>query len=305
MLSFSTCWNSGRHTSGQEMLREIVELGFRNVELGHGIRISLMDGIQKFFDRGNLTITSLHNFCPLPVEVLAASPNCYEFTSHRKAHRDRALKLTFRTIDFAQRLGAHFVVLHLGTVPIRRYMNELMDMAGDGQLYSRRYVRLKLRAVRDREKRGGLYLQRAIDALRQIAEYAATKNIHLGIESRESYQEVPTEREFDRLFEEVNSPYVGYWHDFGHVQIKENLAFLDHREWLLKIRPRLFGCHLHDVQWPSRDHCAPFTGSIEYDSLIPLLPADTLFVLEMSPRRKMEEIVQAAEQWRSRFETQS
>ena len=106
MLSFSTCWNSGRHTDGAAMLGEIVDMGFRHIELGHGTRISLMEGIKRFFRRGNIRITSLHNFCPLPVEVLAASPNCYQYTSHQKAERERALKLTLRTIDFAEKLGA-------------------------------------------------------------------------------------------------------------------------------------------------------------------------------------------------------
>jgi hypothetical protein len=55
MLSFSTCWNSSRHTAGNEMLREIKnKLGFDLIELGHGIRISLMPGVQKMFDAGEV-----------------------------------------------------------------------------------------------------------------------------------------------------------------------------------------------------------------------------------------------------------
>ncbi|HEX8310661.1 MAG TPA: hypothetical protein VF614_05040, partial [Chthoniobacteraceae bacterium] len=60
-------------------------------------------------------------------------------------------------------------------------------------------------------------------------------------------------------------------------------------------------CHLHDTQWPGRDHMAPFTGDIEYDKLIPLLPKDTLFVFEMSPRRTREEIVEARDKWLQKF----
>ena len=67
MLSVSTCWNSGRHTEGVEMLEELLGLGFTRVELGHGIRLSLMEGVQKMVEAGKVTITSLHNFCPLPV----------------------------------------------------------------------------------------------------------------------------------------------------------------------------------------------------------------------------------------------
>src|SRR5689334_6880355 len=106
MISFSTCWNSGRHTSGEAMLREIKhELGFDLVELGHGIRISLMPGVQKVFEHGEVKFSSLHNFCPLPVEVMGASPDCYTFSSSSPNERERAVRQTLQTIDFAQRLG--------------------------------------------------------------------------------------------------------------------------------------------------------------------------------------------------------
>ena len=76
------------------MLREIKQLGFDLVELGHGIRISLMPGIQKIFDDGEVRFSSLHNFCPLPVEVMGASPDCYTFSAAHGMERERAVKQT-------------------------------------------------------------------------------------------------------------------------------------------------------------------------------------------------------------------
>ena len=67
MYSFSTCWNSHRHTDGRAMLREIRELGFACAELSHGTRISLLPGILEAVDAGEIRISSLHNFCPLPI----------------------------------------------------------------------------------------------------------------------------------------------------------------------------------------------------------------------------------------------
>src|SRR5712691_4722841 len=129
MISFSTCWNSHRHTDGGEMLREIIDLGFKRVELGHGIRISLMPGIQKMFEAGEVRFSSLHNFCPLPVEVLGASPDCYQFSSIYPKERERAVKQTFQTVDFAERLGAQFVVIHLGAVPMEPITDSLIALA--------------------------------------------------------------------------------------------------------------------------------------------------------------------------------
>lgn len=301
MIAFSTCWNSGRHIAGDEMLREIKELGFDHVELGHGIRISLMPGIQQMFDAGEVRFSSLHNFCPLPVEVMGASPDCYQFSAAYPRERERAIKQTFQTIDFAVRLGAPFVVLHLGTVPMQRVTDSLISMAKKGQLFSRKYVREKIRAVQKREAAAPPYLERVKNALRQITDYAAAKNIRLGVEGRRGYEEIPTERELPALLEELNSPVLGYWHDFGHIQIKENLAFVDHAEWLRMIGPRTFGCHVQDCIWPAQDHQPPFAGHVDLENLVPLLPHDCQFVWELSPRKKPDAIRRSVAMWKERF----
>jgi sugar phosphate isomerase/epimerase len=301
MLSFSTCWNSARHTDGGAMIQEILDLGFENVELSHGVRVSLIGGIQAYHQEGKARITSLHNFCPLPLEVQGSSPDCYEFTSHRPYDQRRALKLTTQTIDFAQRLGAGYVVLHLGRVLMPSVTRQLARLAKDGKMLSREFVRLKIAAVKEREKKGPLYLKRAKDCLMPIVEHAAKRGINLGIEGRFGYEEIPGEREMVALLDEINAPHVGYWHDFGHIQVKENLLFLDHYEWLKTIRHRLFGCHLHDCIWPSTDHRVPGAGAIDYDRLLSLLPENCLFVWELNPRNKAEDIQAGLARWKERF----
>ena len=284
------------------MIEELLEFGFDRIELGHGIRLSLMHGIQKMFDRGRVQFSSLHNFCPLPVEITRASPDCLQFSSHSDTERERAVKQTFLTIDFAARLGAPFVVLHCGRIPMQPITAQLVEMAATGQHLTQAYARAKVKAVQKREAIAPKYLERVKDCLKRIIEYAEQKGIKLGIEGRQAYEEIPTEREASALLDEFQSPNVGYWHDFGHIQIKHNLGFVDHVEWITKIRSRLLACHLHDVTWPGLDHRAPFTGgSVEYDKLIPLLPKNCLFVWEMSPRRKREEIIESLKQWRERF----
>ncbi len=301
MLSISTCWNSGRHTDGEAMLQELLDLGFDRVELGHGIRISLMEGILRYFNDGKVRISSLHNFCPLPIEITRASPDCYQFSSPDPRERERALKHTFQTIDFAVKLEAPFVVLHLGRTPIDDYTDKLVQLCEVGMGMSKGFVKEKLECIRKREERAAPYLARAVAALGEVADYAEEQGITLGVESRHSYEEIPHEGEMLEVLEAFDVPHVGYWHDFGHVQVKHNLAFLDHVEWLEKVAPRLVGCHLHDTLWPARDHMAPFQGDVEYERLIPLLPADTLYVFEMSPRRTAEEILEGRDKWVKKF----
>jgi sugar phosphate isomerase/epimerase len=302
MLSFSTAWNSGRHRAGDEMLREIKgEFGFERVELGHGIRISLMPGIQKMFEAGEVTFSSLHNFCPLPVEVLHASPDCYQFSTPWGTEAERAVKQTFQTIDFAERLGAPFVVLHCGEVRMNPITDELIALVKAGEQFSRHYVQKKINAVKKREAAAPAHLKVVKESLKRITDYAANKNVRLGVEGRRGYEEIPSEKELPALLDELNAPHVGYWHDFGHIQIKENLGFVDHEEWLREIGQRAFGCHVQDCIWPAQDHQAPFAGSVALEKLVPLLSRDCAFVWEMSPRRTADEIRLSVSRWKERF----
>ena len=302
MISFSTCWNSRRHNSSDAMLREIkTKLGFELIELDHGIRMPLMPGIQKMFDGGEIRFSSLDNFCLLPDEAAVASPACYKFSAASVEERERAVTQTFQAIDLAGQLNAPFVVLHLGEVTMPPITDRLIAMAKAGQYLSREYVRLKIKAVQERERHAPQYLQHVKDCLRRVIEYAGSKGVRLGIESHRAFEDIPTERELAELLDEMNSPQLGYWHDFGHSQIKENLGFIDHAEWLRAVGPRTFGCHVQDCIWPAREDQLPFTGAVDFEKLVPLLPTNCLFVWKMNPNRTADAIRQSVQMWKERF----
>ncbi len=301
ILALSTCWNSSRHTNGEAMLNEIIDLGFDHIELSHGINLSLIEGVLKRAERGGITFTSLHNFCPQPVEVMSDSPDCYEFSSSRDDVRKRAVKMTLQTIDYAHRLGAKRIVLHLGSVSeMRGFTRELITMVHEGRYLSKEYAERKLKGVIDREAKSPVVLTRVTECLKPIIDSAGEKGIRLGVENRDSYESVPSEHEFPRLLDELG-PVCGYWHDFGHAQRKANLSLLDHVEWIRTIGSRAIGCHLHDARWPVEDHCVPFSGEIDYHALVPHFPSDIPFVIELHPKRDAQEIVAAAARWREEF----
>lgn len=301
MLSFSTCWNSHRHTEGEALVNEILEMGFNTIEISHGLKVSLLPGIMKAVKEGRVGVSGVHNFCPSPVELMIDAPDAYEFTSHRPHSRERALSLTLKTIEFGAEMGAKYVVIHLGSVPMKEYTVPLEKLVKAGKMNSREYVALKLKFIKEREKMGPFYLQRSKEALVKIAEHAKKFGVPLGLESRSHFEQVPTEREMVELMKEYFSPWVGYWHDFGHVQRKHHLGLLDHGEWLERMAPHLLGCHFHDVIWPERDHRVPFQGSIDFAPLLALISPEKPVVWEMSPRRKKEEICAALPKWKEKF----
>lgn len=283
------------------MVEELLGLGFRRIELGHGLSAPVFAGVLEARKKHAFSVTSVHNFLPSPPEIRADDPDCYEFTSHRPADRERAVRLTRGTIDWAEKLGAPYVVVHCGRIRSLDLTPRLRSMVGGGKYLSRGYMRAKLEAVRKRERVAEVYLQRALECLTEIADYAGSKGVKIGIENREHYEAVPTERELAAFLRRLDSAHAGYWHDFGHAQIKHNLGLVNHRQWLEAAAPLALGCHVHDVKWPFRDHCAPFAGEIDFENLLPLFPKSCVMVFELSPYTPVGEVSEALHRWTATF----
>jgi sugar phosphate isomerase/epimerase len=300
VIAFSTCWNSRRHTTGETALREIkTKLGFDLIELDQGVGMSL--GVQKMLDSGEVRVSSLDNFCALPDSAPSNRSDRYKFSAASADEREHAVTLALQAIDLAWQLKVPFIVLHLGQVTMPPITDRLIAMAKAGNYLSRKYVRMKINAVQEREKIAPESLERVKNCLHRIIEYAVSKNVRIGLEARRDYEQIPTERELVEILKEMNSPHLGYWHDFGHSQIKENLGFIDHAEWLRTVGPRTFGCHVQDCIWPARDQQPPFTGGVDFEKLVPLLPTNCLFVWKMNPNKTVDVIRRSVQMWKDRF----
>ncbi len=102
------------------------------------------------------------------------------------------------------------------------------------------------------------------------------------------------------LMEEFkDNPHVMYWHDFGHIQRKHNLLLLNHGQYLQQLQPYIYGSHVNDVQWPARDHRAPFFGGdVDFHSLLPRYFRRSMpLTWELSSSVKKEDILAAKVEW--------
>src|SRR6188768_3890857 len=165
MYSLSTCWNSTRHTDGRDMLREIRDLGFEYAELSHGIRISLLPGVIEAVDAKEIKISTLHNFCPLPIGINHAAPNIFKFTSQDRRERENAFRHSLKTIETAERVGAKLVVLHMGAIEMRDYTDKLIDMVGEGLKDSPKFEKLCMELMEKRESKKERYVELANEML--------------------------------------------------------------------------------------------------------------------------------------------
>jgi sugar phosphate isomerase/epimerase len=266
--------------------------------------ITKLPGIRKAFEAGKFTCIGVHNYFPSPVEVMIDAPDAYEFTSHRAFDRQRAREMTEKTLEVAAGFKAHYLVLHMGSVPMKssKWTKPLTARVAGGERDTPKFAADRIAFVKKREKVAPLYYERAIEALEHFGELAKEYGVKLAIESRSRFEDMPTEREMIRLQDHfADHPWIGYWHDFGHVQLKHNLGLLDHAEWLERMRPHIIGAHVHDVQWPARDHRVPFTGELDYEKLLEYFPENCPMTWELSPTRKTGEIREALAVWKHLF----
>jgi len=303
MLALSTCWNSHRCLEGQELAVQARQAGFDAIEISHVTKPSLLTGLMQAFDAGGLRVVSIHAPWPVDDETQLDGPEKEELTSADDALRSRAIARVVKTIEMAVRFRCDRVILHGGSVPLTRGSTELEEMARSGAAYSRAYIDLKLQMVEERQKLAPAALWRLKDSLTQLLLVAEKHRVHLALETRHHFELVPCESELVQLLAEfTNNPWLGAWHDFGHVQRMANLGFTQHEQFLRAIAPRVLGGHVHDVTWPNEDHQVPFTtNGVDYDRLLPLLPAGIPLVWEMAPNQRRAKLTQARIDWINRY----
>ena len=284
------------------MAQEMAGLGFKYIELSHGIRITLVPGLLKALEEGVVQIGSTHNFCPLPTGVMHAAPNLFEPSA--TDHREHAqwLRHTRRSIDFAAQVKAAVLVCHLGSVgffwfnPAEKLAAYAARHPGTSLAADPKYPALLAKAFARLRKRMGPYWEQTKASVNEILGHAAEKGIRLGFENREKFDELPLDDDYAGFLAGLpaDSP-AGYWHDTGHADLKQTMGVLDHRAHLEKMAPRLIGFHLHDVSAEGRDHQGVGTGTIDFNMVSSFWRPEHLLVLELSPRIEVDDVRRSKE----------
>jgi len=173
---------------------------------------------------------------------------------------------------------------------MRDYTDKLVEMAGRNEKETPKYQKLCDEVSQKRARIKGPFVERVYEVLRKIIPEAEARGLKLGCENREALEELPLEEDFQFLFRELPSPSLVSWHDCGHAQIKENLGFIHHAMHLESLAEKLFGFHIHDVQFPGRDHCTPGSGTVDFAALKPFVKPEHVKVFEFSPQMSVADL---------------
>jgi sugar phosphate isomerase/epimerase len=289
-LAVSTHWNAYRHADGEALVDEILELGVGAIELGYDLTMDLVPGVLARVQEAAVSVTGVHNYCPVPVGAPQGHPELYVLASRDRVIRERAITHTERSIEFCAAAGGKYVVIHSGMVDMPIYSRKLIDLAVSGRQDGRRYEKVKTKMLLKRERRAQRHLELLLAGVEALMPCLESTGITLAIEILPSWESLPSEPEMLRVLEHFDSPLIGLWYDTGHGQIRENLGIVSSFTWLRRMRESLAGMHVHDVIPPAQDHCMPPRGKVDFRRFAEFWTADLPVVLEPAPGTPAEHV---------------
>lgn len=300
-FSVSSRWNAFRHGSGRGMVDEILALGVDAIELGYDLTLDLAADVREVVAEGKVSVRSVHNYCPVPLGAAHGHPELFLLASTDRRDREAAVRHTVSTIEFAAELGARIVVAHAGRVRTRPLTSDLVALCERGKQYTSRFDRAKMKILIQRERRVGPHIEALVASIGELMPHLKENDVVLALENLPSWEAVPSEAEMERLADQFGAEHIGYWHDTGHAQVRENLGFVNQSRWLERLTPCLCGLHVHSVEPPAYDHLMPPRGVLDLRALAPAARAAGLAVLEPAPGTPTEEVAEALSMVRAAF----
>jgi sugar phosphate isomerase/epimerase len=276
-VSLSTMWAKGRFSRMAEFAARIRELGFSHVEPNSSVSPGMLNDLLNT----GVPISSIHAPCPAVLSSRGIPASTLSLSSLEKSERMEAVGFTKRAVDLAANVGARAVVLHMGEVPIDLSLQDrLYKLHHGGHTQTIEYRQAKEKLIHERRSLARSYVDAAGESLQELGRYGGQKGIMLGLETRFHLNEIPNMAEMAELLDEVSEGVVGYWHDVGHAEVQQQLEFSLHEEWLLRLKDRMVGIHLHDIRGIS-DHHAPGQGSMNWEMIASYLTQGTIRVCEI------------------------
>ena len=296
-MAVSTVWASAQAEEAASLLDSLAEIGLHRLELEYRLTTGLIEGIKKELRPRELSVVSVHNYCPLPKDMPRemASGDLFNLADLDKEMRLAAFRHTTHTMELAADVEAPAVVLHLGFVEGMGDKKTTKDAAQAGVLTPELSKLLENRAAAAPK-----HLDAVSFSLERLIERALELGVWLGLENRFHAHQIPIYEEVGFLLERFQGAPIGYWHDTGHAWVAALAGLTSHEDWLRTYGQSLLGCHLHDAVG-HQDHRPPGTGDMDWEALCPLLLPARFKVLEVAPGPGAQELAEGAEMLKQYF----
>ena len=295
--SLSTMWAQQDRFADMHAFAEAAKaLGYDSIEVSHS---TPTEQFERLLNGSGATLSSIH--APAPLVWLGKKRNSSLNLAALDEERDQAVEFTIGSIDHAAKVGAGYVVVHLGGIASN--LPETRAGMLDSELKHRKLFdsgtrdgpeidALRRETLERRAELAPPWFERARESLAELAAYARERGVAIGIENRLHHHEFPLPKEALELCADYPAELVGYWHDVGHAEVQARLGFVDKRAWLDTLKERTLGSHLHDVDGIG-DHRAPGNGDVEWDYIAEGLPRSAAWVMEINQHQPDEDVAGA------------
>jgi sugar phosphate isomerase/epimerase len=282
-------WSQGRFRGDGDKADDMLafaetaaRLGFPAIEINYVIPPA---GVEALLSNDHVGVVSLHSPTPRIKLDNGKSSDALNLASKSEDERALAVRRARVTVDHASRCGARYMVVHLGGIDVGMFDEERelrkrydADERDGGEIDA-----IRRAAVERRGAAAPSFLPLARRSLAEIAEYAASRNVAVGLENRYHYHEFPGPGEMRELLDEYPPQVAGFWLDVGHAEVLDRLGLEPHDRWLNELSDRCIGAHVHDVDGLA-DHRAPGHGTADWSHYADKLPPDIPRVFEINQK---------------------
>jgi len=293
-LALSTMYaQQERFEDGAVFARFAADAGFDAIEISHSTPAAKIEAIAR---AGILPVTSFHAPAPYVKRANGRGNSSANLAAVDPDERKAAVDYTLLSIDWAARLGARALVVHLGQVSDvhEQFEDELAmrRMFDSGMVDEERFSEFRERVIQRRAAEAEPYLVAARQSLEALIQKAEQARIVIGLENRYHYHEIPAPDEYEQLFDGFAIEQVGYWHDVGHAEVLDRLGLVGKRRWLDRWSGRIVGAHLHDVSGIG-DHRSPGDGDVDWEYIVAGVAGLAGYTLEINQRQPAEAVAAA------------
>lgn len=295
VLGISTCWWNSNDLRDRELVKDILDLGFKDVELEYRINESFYRGLKSEIKR-SLTVLSIHNFFPKPEDLKNenGSGDLFLLSSIDRDERLSAINYSTRTIEHANDLEARAVVLHLGRVDMPNPKADFFRLYEMGKIDEAEGLAFIEEQRQIRKNKRQKNLDAVLFCLEKLNKEAEKNGVFLGVENRYYFHEIPNFEEIAIIMNEFEGGNIRYWHDVGHASALEKLGVCRQKDLLQAYSENMIGIHLHDIKGLD-DHLAPGQGDMNFEEIRPFIKSSIIKILELHSGVERDALLKGAE----------
>lgn len=289
--SLSTSCFGARLRTIEDQAFASVAMGFRRIELGILDAPVKLNGFEDSRRETGITVTSVIAGCLDPrSETMSGS----KLGSLSENNRECALNSVRRHVKLAQKYGCGVVIVRgceledkaLREEAEKLHAKSVKDPANEAVRESAREF---VHRAHKKSHRQLEHICRSLFGL--LTEFPETK---IAIEGGSNFVDLFNYESVGLVLADLSKHGLGYWHDTGHIHLRERAGLEPQGKWLDSYASRMLGVHLQDAAEGGAE-LPPGAGEVDFKLVKDFLPANAERVLEINQRHGRAEILAAVQ----------